>query len=271
MIEPKIIDKLDSLISEVKKKTGINIETLKPAFLERRVLYRMRNIGVLDYDEYVKLLSTSFDEAKSLYATFSINVTKFFRDPHVWEKLGQDVMPKFFDKARFSPIRAWSCGSASGEEPHSISILLTESLKGKKIGYQVHATDISADAIAHAQNGLYRTENLVNVSAERLNTYFEKTPEGQFQADLQIRNKIQYERVDMMKTSSRLYDVIFCRNVLIYYDKNAHERIFKKFFDALKPDGVLVLGQDESMIGTKGNDFFDLTYPKERIYQKKSQ
>ena len=270
-MEPKIIDKLDSIISEVKKKTGINIETLKPAFLERRVLYRMRNIGIPDYDEYVKLVSTSFDEAKLLYATFSINVTKFFRDPHVWECLEKNVMPAFFEKTRFSPIRAWSCGSASGEEPHSISILLSDSLKENKIGYQVNATDISADAIAHAKNGLYKNENLVNVSAERLNTYFEKTPEGHFQADLQIRNKIQYDRVDMMKTSSRLYDIIFCRNVLIYYDKNAHEQIFKKFSDALKPEGILVLGQDESMIGTKGNDFFDLPHPKERIYKKKHQ
>lgn len=270
-MEPKIIHKLDSVISEVKKKTGINIETLKPAFLERRVLYRMRHLGILDYDEYMKLLSTSFDEAKSLYTTFSINVTKFFRDPHVWEKLEQDVVPRFFDKPRFSPIRAWSCGSASGEEPHSISILLTESLKEKRIGFQVHATDISADAIAHAKKGLYRNENLVNVSPERLNTYFKKTPEGQFQTDSQICNKIQYERVDMMKTSGTLYDIIFCRNVLIYYDKNAHEQIFKKFSEALKSGGILVLGQDESMIGTNGIDFFDLLHPKERIYRKKFQ
>jgi len=270
-MEPKIIHNLDPVINEVKKKTGINIHNFKPTFLQRRILYRMRNLGISDYDEYVKLLSTSFDEAKSLYTIFSINVTKFFRDPHVWKKLEQDVLPNFLNTTRFSPIRAWSCGSASGEEPHSVSILLNDSLKGNKISYHVYATDISADAIAHAKKGLYRNENLVNVSTERLNTYFEKTPEGQYQVDPQIGKRIEYERVDMMKTTGKLFDIVFCRNVLIYYDRNAHEQIFKKFSDVLKKDGILVLGQDESMIGTKGNDFFELSYPKERIYRKKSQ
>ena len=74
----------------------------------------------------------------------------------------------------------------------------------------------------------------------------------------------------MMKTSGKIFDIVFCRNVLIYYDKNSHEEIYKKFAEVLRTDGILVLGQDESMIGTKGNDFFDLPYPKERIYQKKS-
>ncbi|WP_246282213.1 CheR family methyltransferase [Nitrosopumilus ureiphilus] len=270
-MEPKIIHKLDPVISEVKKKTGINIDNFKPTFLERRILFRMRTVGILDYDEYVKLLSTSFDEAKSLYTAFSINVTKFFRDPHVWEKLENDIIPNFLKTTRFSPIRAWSCGSASGEEPHSISILLNDSLKETRIGYQVYATDISADAITHAKKGIYRNENLINVHPERLNTHFEKTSEGHYQVSSVIRNRIEYERLDMLKTTGKLFDIIFCRNVLIYYDKDAHEQIFKKFADVLKKDGILVLGQDESMIGTKGCNYFELPCPKERIYQKKSQ
>ena len=114
-------------------------------------------------------------------------------------------------------------------------------------------------------------KNLVNVSAERLNTYFEKTPEGQYQVNSQIGQRIEYEKMDMMKTTRKLFDIVFCRNVLIYYDRDAHEQIFKKFADVLKKDGILVLGQDESMIGTKGNELFDLSYAKERIYRKKSQ
>lgn len=270
MIEPKIIRRLDPVILEVKKKTGININNLKPAFLERRILYRMRNLGISDYDQYVKLLSDNFDEAKSLYLTFSINVTRFFRDPHVWDMLESTVIPNFIKKTRFSPIRAWSCGSASGEEPHSISILLNESLNGNRVGYQVYATDISAKAISHAKQGIYLKENIVNVSTEKQNKYFTKTPEDKFQIDSQISNKIEYEQIDMLKNTGKLFDIVFCRNVLIYYDKEAHEQIFKKFASVLKMDGILVLGQDESMIGTKGNDFFDLTFPKERIYQKKS-
>ncbi|MCK5686673.1 protein-glutamate O-methyltransferase CheR [bacterium] len=267
-MEPKIIHRLDSVITEVKKKTGINIDNLKPAFLERRVLYRMRNIEISDYGEYVKLLSTSFDEAKSLYNVFSINVTKFFRDPHVWEKLEQDVVPILLKQTRFSPIRAWSCGSASGEEPHSISILLDASLKEKRMSYQVYATDISADAIAHAKTGLYQNENLVNVSTERLDTYFEKTPEGKFQIDPQIGKRIEYQRVDMMKTTGKLFDIIFCRNVAIYFPEEKKKSLFNRISKLLKPDGVLIIGGTES-IATICPSFESKRYLRSIFYQLK--
>lgn len=270
MIEPKIIHKLDPVINEVKKKTGISIENFKPAFLERRVHYRMRTIGMENYEDYVKLLSTSFEEAKMLYAAFSINVTKFFRDPHVWEKLEKDVIPMFFRTTRFSPVRAWSCGSASGEEPHSISILLNDCLGEQKTGYQVYATDINAEAINKSKKGVYKKESLINVNSQRINTYFEMIQKDYFQVDSRIRSKIEYDKTDMMKVTGKFFDIIFCRNVLIYYDRDAHEQIFKRFFDALKKDGILILGQDESMIGTKGSELFELLHPKERIYQKRS-
>lgn len=268
-MDSNIIHDLDPVIYEVKKKTGIAIQGFKPAFLERRIRYRMRSLGILNYEEYVKMLSSNHDEAKSLYSTFSINVTRFFRDPYVWDRVEQDIIPNFLTKTRSSPIHAWSCGSASGEEPHSISILLNDSLKDSRIGYRVHATDISPNAIAHAKKGIYRNENIVNVTPKRREMYFEKTPEEQFKIDPKISNQIKYEQIDMMKTSGKLFDIIFCRNVLIYYDKKSHEIIFKKFADVLKKDGILVLGQDESMMGTNGDNFFELPYPKERIYQKK--
>lgn len=270
MINSKIIQNLDSIIYELKKKTGMNIQNLKPGFVERRVDHRMRALGIIDFDEYVRILATSLDEAKNLCDAFSINVTKFFRDPIVWSRIEQDIVPEIAAKRHFSPIRVWSCGSASGEEPHSISILFNDSLKGTNNTYRIHASDISIDAITRAKKGVYRPENLVNVSSERLATHFKKISDEQFQVDLQISNKIEYQKSDMMKNSENLFDIIFCRNVLIYYNKEAHEKIFKKFSESLKENGILVLGQDESMIGTKSSDLFELRYPKERIYQKKS-
>ena len=269
MTELKSIHKLDIIKSEVKKKTGKDIDNLKPTFLERRILYRMRILGIKDHEEYIQKISTSVDEAKSLYVAFSINVTKFFRDPQVWEKLEKEIMPKFLTPVRFSSIHAWSCGSASGEEPHSISMLLKDTLKQKGTSYQVYANDISPEAIARAKKGIYRDVNLVNVNSKRLNDYFNKTSEGQYEVIPEIKNQIEYENIDMMNTKRKHFDIIFCRNVLIYYDKDLHETIFKKFSEMLKKDGILILGQDESMVGTKGSDFFETLHSKERIYQKK--
>jgi chemotaxis protein methyltransferase CheR len=268
-MESRIIHKLEPVISEVKKKTGINIKNFKGSFLERRIIHRMCDVGISDYDEYVKFLSTNFNEAGSLYDSFSINVTKFFRDPNVWKIFEQEIMPNFCDSNRSSSILAWSCGSSTGEETHSLSILLNESLN-KQIKYKIFGTDINDNAIVKAKKGIYKKESLLHVNEQQLTTYFEKLNDDQFQVKPIIKNKIEYEKSDMMKMSGKLFDIIFCRNVLIYYDKNAHEIIFKKFFDLLKKDGVLVLGQDESMIGTKNRNYFNLLYPRERIYQKKN-
>ena len=269
MIESKISYQLERITSEIKKKTGKNIQDFKPVFLERRIQYRMRILDISDLDEYVRLLSASWNEAESLYSSFSINVTKFFRDPQVWEKLEQDTIPNLIKKSKSFPIRAWSCGSASGEEPNSISIMLRDSLKGSGYDYRVYANDINQDAIIRAKNALYRNANLVNVNINRLNRYFEKISDDQYKVKHEIKNKIEYENIDLMKTFGNVFDIIFCRNVLIYYDKKSQESIYKKFAELLRDDGILVLGQDESMIGTKGKEFFELLHPKERIYQKK--
>ncbi|MFQ5497053.1 MAG: CheR family methyltransferase [Nitrosopumilus sp.] len=269
-LDLKIIEQLDKIKLEVKKKTGKSIDEFKPSFLERRINYRMKIVGILNGEEYAKVISNSWEEAELLYAAFSINVTKFFRDPQVWKRLEDEIIPKLITKSTGSSVYAWSCGSASGEEPHSISISLNDLLEDKKKDYLVYANDINSDAISRAKNGIYRKDNLVNVNTERLKNYFVEDNHGNYQVTSEIRNKIKFENIDMMKSSEKLFDIIFCRNVLIYYEKESHESIYQKFYESLKKDGVLVLGQDESMIGTKGNYFFETLYPKERIYKKRS-
>ncbi len=270
MMDSTIIQKLDPVIDEVYKKTGISIQNFKPTFLERRIMYRMRSIGISDYEEYLRTLSSDFDEAKSLYAAFSINVTRFFRDPLVWEKLENEILPNLVKNNENPSIRAWSCGSASGEEPHSISILLDEFSKSK-IKYHVYATDINNEGIIHSKKGIYEKTNLENVSSSRMLKYFLKDENQKFNVKQEIKNKIEFEKIDMLKTNRKLFDIIFCRNVLIYYPKEVHQKIYEKFFEALKPNGILILGQDESMRGTNGSNFFELLFPKERIYQKISK
>jgi chemotaxis protein methyltransferase CheR len=263
-----LIGNLDDIIVAVKNQIGINLSNYKESFLERRVSFRMMSLSIDNYSEYVKLVSTSFNEAQTLYAQLSINVTKFFRDPDVWNFLRESTIPELLTGSRLTAITAWNCACASGEEAYSTSILLDESLKDHGINYQVFASDVSSKAIEHAKKGIYRNENVVNVSPVQIMKYFEKTPEGEFAVISQIKNKIKFVKADMMKNTGDYFDLIFCRNVLIYYDKSVHELIFKNFFKQLKKGGLLVLGQDESMIGTKGNEFFELIDAKQRIYQK---
>ncbi len=270
MIESRTSYYIEKIISEIKKKTGKSIQEFKPVFLERRIQYRMRILNISELKEYFELLSNSWNEAELLYNSFSINVTKFFRDPQVWEKLEKETIPNLIEKLKLSAIKVWSCGSASGEEPHSIAIMLDRLLKGSGHDYRIYANDINHHALIRAQKAEYRNANLVNAGNDIIINYFEKISEEYYKVKDNIRNKIQYEEINLMESSECMFDIIFCRNVLIYYDKKSQEDIYKKFSEALKDGGILIIGQDESMIGTKGKEFFELLDPKERIYQKTS-
>lgn len=260
--------KIEVIISEIRKKTGINIQNFKATFLDRRINHRMRELGISDFERYTQLLSTSNSEAGNLYSSFSINVTKFFRDPSVWKTFEHQILPNFYKKYDFSSIDLWSCGSASGEEPYSIAILLDKYFKNKQMDYRIIGTDINEKSLLAAKRGIYKKENLLNVNSQQLRTYFDILSDDQYQIKYEIKNKIQFERSDVLHTNRKMFDVIFCRNVLIYFDRRAQEIIFKKFFNSLKKNGILILGQDESMIGTNGKNYFELLYPRERIYQK---
>jgi chemotaxis methyl-accepting protein methylase len=264
----KIGERLPPLFNSVKSKTGLNISNFKPAFLERRIQYRMRILDMDNYADYLNHLTNSIDEAKTLYLALSINVTKFFRDPSVWVFLDNIAIPELTKASNLHSISAWSCACASGEEPHSVSILLEEYYKQKQINYTILATDISQKAIDHSKKGIYVDANLINVSSERMVQNFIQTIDGKYHVKLPLRNKIRYQKIDMMKNMLHKFDIVFCRNVLIYYDKETHEEIFKMFHSRINKNGLLVLGQDESMIGTNGNKFFELLDPKNRVYKK---
>ena len=269
MMDSGKIQKMESVISLMKKKTGINIQNFKLTFLERRINHRMCDLGILDFDKYVDLLSTSVNESENLYNSFSINVTKFFRDPSVWKTFEHQILPNFYNDSNFSSIDLWSCGSATGEEVYSISILLDKHLKKKHMKYNIIGTDINEKAILTAKQGIYKKEKISNVNSHELQTYFDVLPDEHYKIKSEFKKNIQLERLDLLQTTGKYFDIIFCRNVLIYYDRRAHEILFKKFFSLLKKDGILILGQDESMIGTNGKNYFNLLYPRERIYQKK--
>jgi len=264
----KIIDRLTPLFNSVKSKTGIDISNFKPTFLERRIQYRMRILEIDNYADYLNLLARDCDEPKLLYLALSINVTKFFRDPSVWVFLDGIAIPELITASNLRSISVWSCACASGEEPHSVSILLDEYYKQKQIIYSVLATDISQKAIEHSKKGIYVDANLIHVSPKRIDENFTQISDGKYQVKTSIRNKITYQKIDMVNGIQNTFDIIFCRNVLIYYDKNTHESLFKMFHSKLRPNGLLVLGQDESMIGTKGNQYFELLDPKNRVYKK---
>jgi chemotaxis protein methyltransferase CheR len=276
-----MIDDPGSMLS-LKRIFGNNqldITRYKMQFLKRRIERRMQIKEISNFNEYLCLLENDSIELSYMFESLSINVTSFFRDTAVFNALRAMIMPKILSNIENDEkITAWSAGCASGEEPYSIAILLNDILEiYKKIGIsknftiRIKATDINKKAIDFAKNGQYSSKFLEHLSVELKKKYFINIPnkdDSKYEILPTIKDLIDFERMDILSSPENTYDVIFCRNVLIYYEKEAQEIILRKFHNCLKNDGYLILGSDELLIGKKTENLFYPVMTKEKIFQK---
>jgi len=220
--------------------------------------------------EYVNFLNSKPNEISSLYDSLSINVTKFFRDKQVWQFFMQKVIPNLLEVIKpTDTIRIWSCGCASGEEPYSLAIMFNEALKNTNHKFKILATDINLNSLREARTGVYTNDNLKNLDTRLITKYFKKIENDKYQIIEKIKNLVSFNVGDITTFPATYLDVVFCRNLLIYYGKDAQDLIFKKFYAVLKQNRFLVLGMDETLWGHKlQNSFFPIS-ARDRIYQKK--
>jgi chemotaxis protein methyltransferase CheR len=223
----------------------------------------MREKKVQTYRDYACLLSSDPDEHAALTSLFSVTVTEFFRDAEMFELLKSKLLPSLSGE-----IKIWCAGCATGEEPYSVAIIAGESqtMLGQRVS--IFATDINPDSIKSAKAGIYDEKNLRNVPSEVKAKYLRKVGDS-WQVDSRIRDAVIYNICDLDKSTPPALDLdmIICRNVMIYFDRDSRERLLKKFYDALKPKGYFVIGQSEIMRG-KVFSLFKTVYSKERVYQK---
>ncbi len=272
---------LDILISDkdlkeitefVHKKRGLNLSYFKPAFLSRRIGVRMKILNMTSSSQYAQLLNSDLDEVGTLYDSLSINVTKFYRDKKVWQVFGNKIIPDLLKDSKISEkSRIWSCGCASGEEPYSLAIMFSEALDNPKNKIKIQATDINSHALQNARKGIYTVDNLKNLDALLVTKYFKKIDSTMYQVIDEIKDLVSFNLADITTFPISYLDLIFCRNLLIYYGKEAQDLIFKKFYTVLKPNSYLVLGMDETLWGHKLQNSFLSLHPRDRIYQKKLQ
>lgn len=239
---------LKEITKFVQKKRGLDLSFFKPAFLSRRINIRMKMLNMTDSSKYAELLNSDLNEVGTLYDSLSINVTKFYRDKQVWQIFGKKIIPELFNDSKpHEKLRIWSCGCASGEEPYSLAIMFSEAFKNTNNKFKILATDINSNALKHARAGIYTSDNLRNLDPLLISKYFEKTKEGNYKIIDKIKDLVSFNLADITTFPISYLDVIFCRNLLIYYGKDAQDLIFKKFHTVLKPNRYLVLGMDETL------------------------
>lgn len=250
---------------------GLDTRQYKDTYIKRRLAVRMRANSVETYMDYLQILKKNLDEFNPLMDSLTINVTEFFRNPETYQAIEgflRDIIMEKKNRGR-NLIRIWSAGCSSGEEPYSIAILLSEILgdEFKDYNITIYATDIDPIIIGKAKAGIYKSENLKNVSEARISRYFKKLEEDYIIRD-EIKRLIRFSKLDLIADKkSKSFDMILCRNVVIYFSRELQERLYMDFYDSLNHNGYFVMGKTETLVGESMNRFRSVD-KSERIYQK---
>jgi two-component system CheB/CheR fusion protein len=260
---------LGAVLEFVRDSRGFDFTGYKRSSVQRRVEKRMGEVGVEHYEDYIDYLQMHGDEFAQLFNTLLINVTGFLRDPATWEYMATDVLPALLSaKPADSPIRVWSAGCASGEEPYTVAMLLARVMgdEAYRERVKIYATDVDEEALDYARLGAYMPRQVEEIPSDALDRFFERTEQRYvFRKDL--RRNVIFGRNDLVQDApiSRI-DLLVCRNTLMYFTADTQSQILRRFHFALDSDGVLLLGKSEMLI-THG-DLFTPVDVKRRVFRK---
>jgi chemotaxis protein methyltransferase CheR len=257
---------------------GISFTENKKYLLEGRIAKRLEAHNLSSFDDYYRMLSsqaTVRDELPNLYEAVTINETYFFRNPPQFEALEQVIIPEILQAKQVQgnkKLRIWSAASSSGEEPYTMAMLLLEKIKPQfpSFQFEIIASDINTAVLEKARSGVYKEYAIRNMSAYYLNKYF--TQEGdKYILNSEVRNMVKFMCINLYDTPTMRtmtgFDVIFCCNVLIYFDTTAKQQVVANLYDALNKNGYLFIGYSESLHGVS-KAFKLLHFPKTITYKK---
>ncbi|NUO36934.1 MAG: PAS domain-containing protein [Dermatophilaceae bacterium] len=262
-------DAFERLLLHLKDVRGFDFTGYKRPSLLRRVRHRMRAVGFESFGEYQDHLEVNPDEFVPLFNTILINVTSFFRDRDSWEHLSSRLIPSLLEKAD-QEVRVWSAGCAGGQEAYSLAIALTEAMGVDRFRERVkiYATDVDEDALAYARAATYTERETESLPEDLREKYFEAAPQGMvFRQDL--RRSVIFGRNDLTRDApiSRI-DLLTCRNTLMYFNAETQSRILSRLAFALKPEGILMLGEAEMLLNH--TDTFVPVDMKRRLFRRGS-
>jgi chemotaxis protein methyltransferase CheR len=244
----------------IAENAGIVLGPNKRQLVQGRLARRLRELHLPSYEAYCDHVRASGpEELVGLINALTTNVTSFFRENHHFEALASYMLPEAFQRNRQSRrIRIWSAGCSSGEEAYCLAMAAREAIPpGQKWDLKILATDIDSDMVATAQRGVYPLDRLTSVSEERLRRHFRKgvgEHEGTARIHPEVAQLVSFKTLNLMHNwpMSGPFEVVFCRNVMIYFDHATRERLVGRFGELVTADGYLCLGHSESIHGTGG-------------------
>lgn len=234
---------------KIRRRTGMDLSCYKPRQMERRIRTLAERANCRDLAEYYWLLKRNSQEYQNFFDYITINFSEFLRDPKRFKELREKVLSRLCFTARRPKI--WSAGCANGEEPYTLAIML----EGIHFATQVVilATDIDEGALKKAKLGVYSSQHLRNLTSSLISSYFIKKDDplglDQYIIKEEIKERVKFEKRDLLhdEFERSYFDLILCRNVIIYFEDEVKVQLMEKFYQALRRDGVLFLGSTESI------------------------
>lgn len=250
---------LADIAGMIYSDAGIALNETKASLVYSRLSKRLRQIGLRSFGDYCSLVSSSegVDERREMLSFLTTNFTKFFRENHHFEHLRKDVLPGLLAHAKTGGrVRIWSAGCSDGQEPYSIALTVLSMLpNAASMDVRILATDIDPKIIAKAKAGIYDAQATDTVDAAMRKQWFTALDGNKLQVNDQVKQLITFRELNLMAQwpFRGPFDVIFCRNVVIYFDEPTQARIWIRYADLLPPGGHLYIGHSERLSG-EGKD-----------------
>jgi chemotaxis protein methyltransferase CheR len=274
LIMPDITEaEFNQLSQLVYQHAGIHLPPQKKELVRSRLTKFLRNRKLANFHEYYQLVlqDTTGLELINLLDAISTNMTAFWREPKHFEFMGQELLPTLKQKCKRTPQwRFWSAGCSSGEEPYTMAMVLLNAISDKDLsGVKIFASDINTQVLNQAQRGIYPVSRVEPLTQEWRRRFFQKGVnqfEGYVRVKPEVKQLVNFFRLNLMEPFpfKENFDVIFCRNVMIYFEKGTQTELVRKFHQFLKPGGYLFIGHSESLC----NISHQFAYVKPTIYRK---
>ena len=258
-------EQFDRLKARLEQLLGLDLDAYKQAQMQRRVTTHITRLNV-DIDEFIAELGKDQDQLAKLRDMITINVTEFFRDESQWTQLRRSVLPDLIKEAG-GAVSIWSAGCSTGQEPYSLAILLAEADALRRSS--IVCTDFDQVALAKARaGGPYTAAEIEGIAKSERNEYFTESDAG-FTAGAQLGRRLEFKELNLLKDRfGQNYDLVVCRNVMIYFNGDVKSALVGRFVDSLRPGGVLFIGATEALLG---NDLSGLDRLGGNFYRKKTE
>ena len=244
-----------NFIREIRLLTEIDLTNYKAPQMIRRLNSLMNRMNIPSFSKYVDLLKSDKVKLQEFKDYITINVTEFFRNPDKWQELKTAIMPELISSHKLgTTLKIWSAGSSSGVEAYSLAMMMRKSFPATD--YTIIGTDIDNNMLKKASSGIYNTAELKGIDEQLLKENFTAIDHGSFQINANLKKNVSFKHGNLLLDNfDTNFDLILCRNVVIYFTEAAKSVLYHKFYNALRDNGVFFVGSTESILNARDIGF----------------